>query len=132
MDKVVPEALIDHILPFNWDVQKVWALEAQVYQVPCTDFVYLLKLPLWSSVKNQGLLFDLCPLDVIRNASSSSYQSQRLNEVKLEYPVDVLIFQNKRWVLDGVHRIAKHFMLNSSTLPARFHDETIIPVIKVN
>ena len=130
MTKIVPKILVSHILPFHGDVRKVWALEAPVQQVACGDFYYLMNLPLWSSVKNRGLLFDTCPLDVIRDASSSPYQSQRLSEVKLDFPIDVLILENKRWILDGVHRIAKHFMLNSKTLPARFHSETIIPLIK--
>lgn len=62
--KVVPEILEDHILPFNWDVRKVWELEAKVTQIPYTEFAYLLELPLWSSVAKHGLLFDICPMDV--------------------------------------------------------------------
>jgi len=132
LSKIVPAALTGHILPFHWDVRKVWALEAPVHQITCSDFAYLLELPLWSSVKGKGLLFDLCPQDVIRDASLSSFQTQRLKDVKLDYPIDVLVFQERRWILDGVHRIAKHFMLSTPTIPVRFHDETVIPSIKVD
>ena len=132
MSKIVPASLTGHILPFQWDVKKVWALEATVHQIPCADFAYLLELSLWSSVKGRGLLFDLCPQDVIRDASLSSFQAQRLEEVRLDYPIDVLLFQERRWILDGVHRIAKHFMLNLSTIPVRFHDEAVIPSIKAD
>jgi len=129
--KIVPEILRDHILPFNWDVRKVWALEAEILHIPHAEFAYLLELPLWSSVPNQGLLFDICPIEVIRNPDASIYQTQRLHQVDLIYPIDILRFQGRPWVLDGVHRIAKHFILNSFTLPARFHDEKIIPAISV-
>ena len=131
MPKIVPEILRDHILPFDWDVRKVWALEAEIRHIRPADFAYLLELPLWSSVPNQGLLFDISPIAVIRNPASSIYQTQRLHQVDIAYPIDILRFQGRPWVLDGVHRIAKHFILNTSSLPARFHDENIIPAISV-
>lgn len=131
MPKVVPEILRDHILPFNWDVRKVWVLEAEILQVQLSEFAYLFELPLWSSVPNHGLLFDICPIEVIRNPDASSYQTQRLHQVDLRYPIDILRFQGRLWVLDGVHRVAKHFILSSSTFPARFHDESIISAISV-
>ena len=96
-----------------------------------SEFAYLLELPLWSSVPKQGLLFDICPMDVIRDPKVSSYQAQRLRETELRYPIDVLVANEKRWILDGVHRIARHFVLNSSVLAVRFHDESIIPAIKI-
>ncbi|CAH1073389.1 hypothetical protein NTG1052_20074 [Candidatus Nitrotoga sp. 1052] len=49
----------------------------------------------------------------------------------MEYPIDILKLQDKQWILDGVHRIAKHFMLGNATLPARIHDESIIAKIRV-
>jgi hypothetical protein len=132
MPKIVPAILKDHILPFNWDVHKVWALKADIVQVPCSEFAYLLELPLWSSVPEQGLLFDTCPMDVICDPNVSVYQYQRLQQIELQYPIDVLVAQDKRWILDGVHRVAKHFIANSPTLSVRFHDESIIPVIKLD
>lgn len=131
MPKIIPAALKDYILPFNWDVRQVWALKADVVQVPCSEFTYLLELPLWSSVPQQGLLFDVSPIDVIRDPNVSPYQAQRLQQTELHYPIDVLVMQDKRWILDGVHRIAKHFVLNHSTLCVRFHDESIIPAIQL-
>jgi len=130
MHKIIPDILRDHILPFNWNVRRVWALKADVVQVPCSDFAYLLKLPLWSSIPNQGLLFDICPMDVIRNPNVSIYQTKRLQETQTQYPIDVLVMNERRWILDGVHRIAKHFASNSAVVSVRFHDESIIPAIE--
>jgi hypothetical protein len=129
MTKVIPDNLISHILPFNWDVSKVWALEAKVQQVPFNDFAYLLELPLWSSLPHLGMLFDTRPIDVIKNPNYSMHQTQRLEQADAKYPIDVLIMRDQQFILDGVHRIAKHFILNSSTIPARFHDESVISVI---
>jgi hypothetical protein len=129
MPKVIPENLTSHILPFNWNVHQVWSLEATVQQVPFAQFAYLLQLPLWSSVPHQGMLFDTRPIDVINNPNYSIHQTQRLEQADVKYPIDVLIMQDQQFTLDGVHRIAKHFILNSSTIPARFHDESVISVI---
>lgn len=132
MPKLIHPILIDHILPFYWDVQRVWALEAPIQQIPCSEFVYLLALPLWSSVKGHGMLFDTCPIDVIRDPGLSAYQTERLNRVNLDYPVDVLLMDGRRWILDGVHRITKHIMLDNPTLPVRFHSERAISAIRQN
>lgn len=131
MPKVVPEILQEHILPFDWDVRKVWELKADATEVPMSEFAYLLKLPLWSSVPKQGLLFDICPMDVIRNPNVSMYQAQRLQQTDILHPIDVLVARKKRWILDGVHRIAKQFTLNKEFLSVRFHDESVIPIIKL-
>lgn len=132
MPKAIPEILKNHILPFNWDVRKVWAIEAEVVQVPCSEFTYLLELPLWSSVPKRGLLFNVRPIEVIRDPSVSTYQARRLDQTELEYPIDILLMQDRRWVLDGVHRIAKHFILKHSTIPIRYHNENFISEIKSN
>ncbi|CAH1073392.1 hypothetical protein NTG1052_20075 [Candidatus Nitrotoga sp. 1052] len=84
MPKVIPEVLKEHILPFNWDVCKVWAVDTDTVQVSCSEFAYLLDLPLWSSVPCRGLLFDTCLIDVIRNPGASAirlnaYIRQRWN-----------------------------------------------------
>ncbi|MFH1659481.1 MAG: hypothetical protein ABIG35_09220 [Pseudomonadota bacterium] len=131
MRKPIPESLKDHILPFNWDVRKVWALKAEVQQLPCAKFAYFLELPLWSSVGNRGLLFDISQMDVIRHPGLSRYQVQRLDQCSLDFPIDVLVMHDKPWILDGVHRIAKHAILTHLTLPVRLHDESIIPAIRV-
>ena len=131
MPKFIPDILKDYILPFNWDVRKVWALNADVVQVPCFKFAYLLELPVWSSVPGRGLLFDICPMDVIRNPNTSIYQTRRLREAKLRYPIDVLVVEEMLWILDGVHRITKHFALDNPTLAVRFHNENIIQDIKL-
>ncbi|MBW7902716.1 MAG: hypothetical protein H3C26_14640 [Rhodocyclaceae bacterium] len=130
MPRTIPDILKDHILPFDWDVRKVWALDAPAVPVSCAEFAYLLELPLWSSVAKRGMLFDIRPLDVIRDPGVSDYQARRLREADLHHPIDVLLLAERRWILDGVHRIARHVALGSPTLFARFHDASVIPAIR--
>jgi len=95
----------------------------------------LLELPLWSSVPKKGLLFDVRPIDVMRDPNASIYQTQRLQETELHHPIDVLVGfgeSDRWWILDGAHRIAKHFILQHPIIRVRFHDTSIIPVIRVD
>lgn len=132
MHKHIPASLKNDILPFNWDVQKVWHLEAPLVWMDIAELTYLLKLPLWSSVPHQGLLFDVSPMDVIRTPSTCIHQSKRVQGAQLRYPIDMLQFQEKLWILDGVHRIAKHVIEGSARIQVRIHDESIIPIIRVS
>jgi len=128
--KSIPLALQNHILPFNWDVGKVWALEADTVWMNITQLTYLLELPLWSSTRHQGLLFDISPMSVILDPSSCPHQFNRLQQAQLHYPIDMLRFQEKLWILDGVHRIAKHVIAGTLKLRVRVHDEAAVPLIQ--
>ena len=131
MPKYVPPALTDHLLPFNWDVRKVWGLVAPVSEIAISEFSYLLELPLWSSVPNQGMLFDISPAEVICDPSASPYQTQRLADADTRFPIDLLLLNDRRWVLDGVHRIAKLSTLNVPCVHVRVHTASIITLISV-
>jgi hypothetical protein len=78
------------------------------------------------------LLFDAHPFDVIRTPDVSPYKAQRLRETELGYPIDALALQEKWWILDGVHRIARHFVLNMPTIAGRLHDESVISAIRLD
>ena len=130
--KALPEVLKPHILPFDWDVSRVWTLEAEAVPIKSGEFAYLLELPLWSSIPGRGMLFDTRPIDVMRNPALSPYQARRLANVDLDYPIDVLLLDNRQWILDGVHRIARHFQLGHREFPVRFHDSRVVPDIRVH
>jgi hypothetical protein len=131
MVKDVPSILVDHILPFNWNVREVWNLKAERSLQPYSDFDYLLDLPLWSSVPNQGMLFDISPREVIICPERSLYQYHRIEQVDISFPIELLIYQERQWILDGVHRLTKIFQFGAEFVPIRLHLETVIPHIKV-
>ncbi len=130
MRKFIPELIQEHILPFNWDVKKVWTLECKSVATPRSHFDYLLGLPLWSSKPNMGMLFDISPLEVLGDKSRSPYQYDRVVKADLSWPIDLLEWKGKTWVLDGVHRIAKSYLQKDSNISVRLHNERVIPAIK--
>ena len=129
--KVIPDILVDHILPFHWDVAKVWEQEAEVVALPFADLNYLLDLPLWSSVPDRGLLFDISPREVIASPQRSPHQHRRILEADIGFPIDLICYQGRRWILDGVHRLARLSLMETDLVRVRLHEETIIWEIMV-
>lgn len=119
--KKVPSLLKQHILPFNWEVESVWALNTQPREALRTQFDYLLRLPLWSSKPNVGLLFDLCPIEVLNNPGVAPHQHQRIKASDTLYPIDFAVSDGRYWILDGVHRLAKLYRQNMVEINIREH-----------
>jgi len=127
--KVLPPILADHILPFDWDVRLVWVQEAEVSRWLIADLAYLLDLPLWSSVPGQGMLFDISPREVLASPDRSPHQHLRIAQADLAFPIDLLRYRERHWILDGVHRLAKLALLGEDFVSVRVHAEAIIPRI---
>jgi len=130
MNKLIPPELKRHILPFNWDVTAVWSLEAQVKSEPIQTYTYLLELPLWSSASGQGMLFDTRPMDVLNHPERFPHQTQRIQQAETGHPIEMIMYQNRKWILDGVHRIAKLYGQEATQVAVRTHTEDIVPLIQ--
>jgi len=127
--KSLSNILTDYILPFDWDVRRVWELEREVTVRLVSDFARLLDLPLWSSVPDQGMLFDISPREVIDHPQRSPHQHERILKADTDFPIDLLFYQKREWILDGVHRLAKLHMMGVDSVRTRLHPEEIIPRI---
>lgn len=127
---MIPAQLQCHILPFDWEVSQVWAVECSVRTVPRRDFDYLLELPMWSSRRGEGMLFDLTPMEVITNPDQCRWQWERVQAADMQYPLDFLCYQNRPWILDGVHRLAKAHQAGITEISIRIHDEELLPRIR--
>ncbi len=131
MTKHVPVSVRDVILPFDWDVSKVWQLSAPIKQERRNAFDYLLYYPLWSSEPNQGMMFDLSPMTVIDYPNSSEYQKTRLGNTDVSFPIDVIELEGQTWLLDGSHRIARLYLDGVEDVLVRRHSESVLDAILV-
>lgn len=131
MIKTVPTPLQDVILPFNWDVRKVWALPAAVQAHPLTQFSHLFDLPLWSSRPNAGMLFDLTPNAVLASPHRYPHQQERLAQADTRYPIDVILHNDRYFILDGLHRLARLAQQQCATVSVRCHPLSIRVQIEV-
>ena len=131
LSKSIPYALAEHILPFNWDVRKVWALDTLPMVIPREDIDYLLYLPLWSSIPNNGMMFDTTPMEVIDDPFSYKHQHERIAKADLSHPLEMLLMDYRPWILDGVHRLARLYIEEIEMVAVRFHSESTISKIKI-
>lgn len=132
MNKSIPGHLQAYILPFNWDVRLVWSLATPAQDIKRIDLDHLLMLPLWSSIPKSGMLFDISPIEVLENPHRSPHQFERVSQADTSYPIDLLEYNQSRWILDGVHRLAKIYQRRSEWIKVRVHPKEIIPEIRVD
>ena len=132
MVKSIPPELVSHILPFNWDVRNVWSLPTPAQQIKRSELDYLLDLKLWSSVPKAGMLFDISPRSIIADPASCPHQYQRLQQADISFPIDMLYYQGRSCILDGVHRLAKLHLMHSEWVALRLHSEAIIDAIRTD
>lgn len=131
MASKVPQALRHHILPFDWDVRRVWRLDTPARPIPRAELDYLLDLPLWSSKPKSGMLFDLAPRAVLEDARAAPHQYRRVCEADTSYPIDMLEFDGARWILDGVHRLARLYLEGAEVVSLRLHPAEVVPLIRL-
>lgn len=132
MVKSIPLDLVSHILPFNWDVRSVWSRPGSTQKIKRSELDYLLDLNLWSSVPAAGMLFDVSPCRVMANPAHFPHQYQRVQRADISFPIDMLDYQGQRWILDGVHRLAKLYLMHSEWVALRLHSEAIIDEIRTD
>jgi hypothetical protein len=130
MKKFIPVELQTHILPFNWNLKLVWGLSTPVQKVFREKFDYLLELPLWSSIPNSGMLFDISPIEVLKNPSRFSHQYIRILQSDTAFPIELIEHNNRIWILDGVHRLAKMFLWEKQFINVRIHPNDVVSNIK--
>ncbi len=125
MKKNIPPELSGYILPFDWDVKKVWEQKAPVENLPLEEFEFMLDLPFWSSRPNSGMLFDVTPGQVMAELDMYPHQKKRIQNADTGFPVDFIHDGGVQYILDGLHRIARLKMSGETRLRLRRHGMSI-------
>jgi len=86
------------------------------------DLEWHLELPVWTTVPGEPR-FDLAPREVLRSPDDHHRRYARIRSVDLSYQLD--LFKNgDRWVIvDGYHRLARHWLDESTEVPVRMHGD---------
>ena len=129
MKKSIPVELQPHILPFNWDVKLVWELTTPTQEICRKEFDYLLALPLWASTPNSGMLFDVSPIEVIKNPDHFPGHYSGVLGADTQFPIEILEYNRKHWILDGVHRLVKMYLKGNEVINVRIHPSDVMPLI---
>ncbi|EOA8959617.1 hypothetical protein ACIMS1_005367 [Vibrio harveyi] len=129
--KTIPRELKKHMLSFDWNEQIVWEEKAEIEQIPISKIDYLLVLPFWEKPGYKSESFNLSPMDVLRNPDLYQNHFARIIDSNCEYPLDFLLYEDKIWILDGLHRLCKLYLEGSEYVSVRIHTDEVINKIKI-
>ena len=129
--RILPPSVADYLPPFDWDVRKVWALEAPVEVWPIEALPPLLDLPVWTAEKGVGCLFDLRPRAVMEDPDRCPRHWRRLQAADTRWPLDFMADGQRLRHLDGLHRLAKLVLEGADDVRLRRHPPTVRSLIEV-
>ena len=101
----VPATLRGLILDFEWNRERLWALDLPVRAMAVAELRWLLALPWWPY---KGVHFAISPDQVRADPGRYRVQYARTMAADLTLPLHVLVRQDRVvTMLDGVHRLLK-------------------------
>ena len=121
MDSVpLPAQLRGVFFDWRWETAKVWALPTPVSRLPLGALAWQLELTVWTTVPGKPR-FDLSPATVLAHPDQHARHWRKIQGVDLVHPLE--LFRNgDRWViLDGYHRLARHWLAQTREIAVRLH-----------
>ncbi|WP_394828050.1 hypothetical protein [Pendulispora albinea] len=113
----VPPELRGLLLPWAWDLGRLWALSLPTELIPLAPFEPLLALPYWRD--REGRPFRVRPLDVLARPEQYPDHAKRMRDANLDLPIHLTEHGGRTIVLDGMHRIAQGTRVGRKVLPGR-------------
>ena len=117
VDSDIPKIIKDNCLDFDWDNKKVWEIEVPVEKMKMSELSWQFNFPFWHSKLQR---YTVTPNQVFANPENFEAQYKRILDADLNYPIDIM--QNKKglWeILDGLHRLAKAYLLGLKEVDVR-------------
>ncbi len=122
-----PQIILDVGFDFSWSSRKVWALDLPVETMAITELIWHFGIPFWDSEGTDE--YNLTPNDVLAHPEKEPTHFSKIQHADLAFPIDIM--ENKgRWlILDGLHRLAKAYMLGMTEVQVRKVPRELIPLI---
>lgn len=112
---------------FNWNEEKVWKLDVPVEDMDIRELEWHFEIPFWDT---PGGYYDLTPNQVVQNPGKFKDEYVRTMKTSMEYPLDIM-FWNGRWLmLDGLHRLLKAKIIGMEKIKVRKIPKEAIPLIR--
>lgn len=124
--KKLPPEMRDWYFPFDWDVDRLWALDIPVQTLLMSELRWHFDVPIWS--KEGVLNFDLCPNEVLRNPGRYPVHDARIAGADISHPLDLMFSGDRLVIIDGVHRLAKYEKAGLELVKVRIIPQEMIPL----
>jgi hypothetical protein len=123
---VVPPEIIAVGFDFPRDIEKIWRLDLPVEEIPIADLAWQLELPwFWTEDKP----FSIKPQSVINNPEEYTYRIERIMDVDLSCPIDIMYWKDNWLILDGLHRLCKAILMEQTKISVHKVPQELIPRI---
>jgi hypothetical protein len=118
----LPESLRGIFFDEIWDKSKVWALPTVPSTLPLQQIAWHLDLTVWTTVPGEPR-FDLSPRTVLARPEEFARDWQKIVTAETAYPLE-MFRSGEQWILlDGYHRLARHFLEDADQVPVRLHPD---------
>lgn len=102
----LPPSLKPFYFTFHWSQEKLWKLNLESEKRKVSDFMWLLKYPIWAS-NPPDKIFDLKPQIVLDNLDQYPIHRKRIEKASLDFPIHIMFWKNSWVIMDGFHRLLK-------------------------
>lgn len=127
-EETIPKIIKENCLDFDWDNENVWKVKAPVEKMKILELDWQFDFPFWHSSKKR---YVITPNQVFKNPEKYKEQYDRIMDADLKYPMDIMLNQKGLWeILDGLHRLAKAYLLGYEEVEIRKIPLSEIPNIE--
>jgi hypothetical protein len=113
----IPDGVQAVLLPHDWDLGRLLALDLPPRTVVVVDYEWMLDLPMWRD--EQGRRFRVTPNQVRADPGDNLTQWHRTLRADLIRPIHVTPREGRSVIIDGIHRLLKAALLGRDSLAAR-------------
>jgi len=126
MEKELPQIIKDVGFDFNWDEEKVWALDVPVEEIDINELTWHFDIPFhWHG----GEVYNLKSREIIDNPEKYKDEYKRTMNADLIHPIDIMENKGQWLILDGLHRLMKAYIQGHKTVKVRKISRDLIPKI---
>lgn len=114
---------------FDWDFTKIWEMHLPEETMPIREIAWHMDLPLW---EENGEPYSVTPREVLHDPARNREEYQSIMDADLSFPVEIMWWNGRWMLLDGVHRLAKAIHEGHDTLRIHKVPHERIPDIQVD
>lgn len=123
-----PKSIQEVDIPFKKDDSKIQALDLPVEEMQIYELLWHFDYPFWE--KEGTNEWNLTPWELINNPEKEPTHYKRVQSVDMSYPLQIMQY-NRRWLLlDGLHRLVKAYLEKMDTVKIRKIPLSTISAIK--
>ncbi len=111
----------------NWEEELIWSLDIPVEEISIKDLLWHFDIPYWEN--DEGDRSTVSPRDVINKEVGTIVEQKRVEDVDINYPIDLFENEGKYFILDGLHRLVRLYNNKSEMIRVRIIPKERFPEI---